>query len=188
MPEPNLGLDLNIELLLNVLLDTTKVYMEAFSISTDSIDITLEMLKKYQAFEQVTAYYMDSKDECVSYATFSFDWNKYELIYNTDDPDVILSRKSIISQTPKQILADASNIIKARVSEIKTERDVKYIKMVYSYTDKVWRNKTLLEKIRKEAGLTPLEKKIEFSPKIKGIDTKIVSSLTEKTLSINYTV
>ena len=186
MNELNLNLDLNLELSLTILLDTTKAYMEAFEITPSNMDISLDMLKKYQAFERITAYYMDTNNECVSFVTFNFDWDRYELIYRTEDPDLILTRKSIVSQTPKQILEDACKVIKKRVTEIREERKVTKIKMVYTYSDKVWNDKKILEKVREEANLSPCTTKIKFSSKMNGIDTKIVSSLTEKTLSVDY--
>lgn len=184
-----LDINLNIDVLLNNLIKTTEEYMTAFEIKSDSIQLSCEMLKKHQAFRQITAYYMDNKEECISFVIFSFDWNKYELIYQSDDPDVIIKRKSIAAQTPKQILEDACNVIKERIKKIKKDRDYKYLKMVYTYTDMVWNNKELLAKIRKEANLVPFDKKsIKYSDKIKGYATTIESSITENTLSIDFVV
>lgn len=181
-----LDLNLELDLLLDILDKTTRAYMEAFKLRPESIEISSEMIKKYQAFEAITAYYMNDCDECVSYVSFAFDWDKYGLVYNTDEPDILINRKSLLTQTPKKILEDACNIIKERVEKIRETRRVKYIKMVYTYTNKVWQDKELLEKIRKEANLSPQTSTIKFSPEIKGIDTQISSSLTEKTLSIDF--
>ena len=179
-------LDLNLELLLNILIDTTREYMEAFQITPKSIQMVLSMLEKHKAFKEITAYYMDDKNECVSFVSFTIDWKKYELQCKDDDPDIILNRKSISNQTPKQILESACKIINERVNEIKKERGVTNIKMVFTYSDKIAKDKDLMEQINKEANLVPHTGEIRKSNKINSVQTKIVSSITEKTLSIYY--
>lgn len=184
---PQLGLDLELEVLLDILDKTTREYMEAFEIDSHDIDLSCDILKKYQAFEKIVAFYMNGKDECISFVIFNFDWNKYELVYQSDDPDIILNRKSILTLTPKQILEDACKVIKERIKKIKDSRSFSYIKMVYYYSDKVWQNKELLEKIRRELNLVPFDKNsIVYSEKMKGYKTTIDSSITENTLSIDF--
>lgn len=181
-----LDIDLNLELLLNILLHTTQAYMEAFDIDQSDIDLSINLLEKYQAFKEMTAYYMDENEECVSYVTFKFDWDKYELQCNTEDPDIVMNRKYIIDRTPKQILMDACNVIKERVATIKKERGVTRIRLIYSYSDKVRQDNQLLKKVRSEGNLVPFKEKMKFSKKIHSIGTRILSSLTENTLTIEY--
>ena len=184
---PQIGLDLDLEILLDILDKTTREYMAAFEIDNHDIELSCEMLKKYQAFEKIVAFYMNSNDECISFVIFNFDWKNYELVYQSDDPDIVLSRKSIISLTPKQILEDACKVIKKRITSIKSTRGFSYIKMVYYYSDKVWQNKELLEKIRRELNLVPFDKNsITYSERMKGYKTTIDSSITEHTLSIDF--
>ena len=187
MSEIGLENELEVEVLLNILEATTREYMKAFGLKNDNIELNCEMIKKYQAFDRISAYYMDSKDECISFVMFNFDWKRYELICKSDDPEIAMRRKSISAMTPKQILEDACTIIKKRVEKIKSERDYQYIRMVYTYSDKVFNNKKLLEKVRKEANLVPFDKEsLKFSKKIDNYKTLIESSLTEKTLSIDF--
>ena len=182
----DLNLNLNLELLLNVLLQTTRAYMEVFDIIQSDIDLSINLLEKYQAFKEIAVYYMDKADECVSYVVFKFDWDKYELQYKTEDPDIIMNRKYIIDRTPKQILTDACNIIKERVSTIKREREVTHIRLIYTYSDKVRKDKQLLKRVRSEGNLVPFKEEIKLSEKINSIGTRIISSLTENTLTIDY--
>lgn len=181
--------ELEVEVLLNILEATTREYMKAFELEDDNIELNCEMIKKYQAFDRITAYYMDIDDECISFVMFNFDWDKYELLYQSDDPDIMMNRKSIITMTPKQILENACSVIEKRVEKIKDERNYKYIKMVYTYSDKVFNDIKLLEKVRKEANLVPFDKKsLKFSRKIDNYKTIIESSLTENTLSIDFVI
>ena len=58
--------------------------------------------------------------------------------------------------------------------------------MVFTYSDKIAKDKYLMEQINKEANLVPHTGEIRKSNKINSVQTKIVSSITEKTLSIYY--
>lgn len=186
IPKPNLDLDLNLEVLLSILLDTAQTYMEAFELDEESINLSISILKKYQAFKKITIYYFDAKNECVSFASFNFDWEQYKLNCTCDDPDIIINRKTIVSQTPKQILEEASTIIKKNVSDMKKERGVTRTRIVYTYSDALAIDNTLREKIREEGGFIPFTDNIIYSKKLDGIAVQVVSSLTENTLSINY--
>ena len=184
-----LDIGLEVEPLLDILDKTIDEYMKAFEIAQESITLSRKIQKEYQAFEKITAFYMDSQDTCISFVTFSFDWQKYKMIYKSDDPDVIISREETLSMTPKKILEDACTVITKRVQAIKAERDFKYVKMVYTYTDEVWKNKELLAKIREEAHLGPFNiNSIRYSDQLQGYQTTIKSSLSENTLAIDFVV
>jgi len=97
-----LNIDINIEISLNILVQTACAYMEAFEFPTDSIVLDCEMIKKYKAFKKIVVFYLDSKQEVIGYASLNFDWDNYKVNLNNDDPNVLLERKQIVAMTPKQ--------------------------------------------------------------------------------------
>jgi len=181
-----LGVSLEVGLLLELLDRTTKAYMKAFDVAQKDIEKISEMQKKYQAFEKVTVYYFDEVNEVVSYTIFTFDWEKYSVIYDSDDPDLVIKRKNTIAQTPERITADACSAIKTKIDSIKTNRNVKSISLIYTYSDNVYNNKELLDKVRKEANLGPHDpKSLKYSSKMRGTKIEIVPSTAEGTLAMN---
>ena len=68
------------------------------------------------------------------------------------------------------------------------QREVAYIKVVYYYSDEVWNNKAILEKVREEAHLKPFDGNIKFSDKMLGLGANIKSSLTENVLSMDFVI
>lgn len=188
MNNVNLGLNLQLNVLLELLLDTTKQYMEAFQLDPNEIDMSITMMEKYKAFRQVSAYYMNAQNKCVSYVIFNFDWNTYSLKYDTKDPDVLETRRQAQFATPANILREACNVIQNRVNAIKDKRNVTSIKMLFQYSDEVLKNSNLLEKVRTEAGLQPFTGKIEYSNEMNGLKTNIVPSITEDILSMDFTI
>lgn len=186
---PEIKNELEVEVLLEILDKTTRAYMGAFELERGSIELTSIMQKKYHAFKEIDAYYMDEKDECASYVIFSFDWERYEMQCQSDDPDIIISRNSINTMTPERILEDACNVISSRIKTVKRKRHIKYIRMVYTYSDSVRENIDLIDRIRKEANLVPFDKQsIVYSDRIKGYKTSIKSSESENTLAIDFIV
>lgn len=182
-----LDLDLDILILLNILDKTTRKYMEAFELKSDDIELCSEVLRNYQGFKKITAYYMNDKDECISFVIFSFDWEQYKLVYQTDDPDIIMNRKLIMSASPEQILKDACDTIKKKVNILKKERNYKYTRMVYTYADEIRNNKQIIDEIRKKGKLVPFKKdSINYSKEMEGYKTLIESSITENTLTIDF--
>lgn len=180
-----LDLDINISILLNILDKTTRKYMDAFEVGTAEIDFCSEVLVRYQGFKKITVYYMNDKGECISYVAFSFDWEKYRLTYQTNDPDVLIKRKTIVSASPEQILNDACEIINQKIKALKAERNFKYTRIAYTYADKI----SELEKIeiRKKGKLVPFNKNsIKYSKEMYGYITQIESSITENTLEIAF--
>lgn len=182
-----LDIDINILVLLDILNKTTKKYMNAFEINSFDIELCSEVQIQYQGFKKITAYYMNNNDECISFVTFSFDWEKYKLVYQTDDPDIIMTRNSIVAASPEQILTDACNIINNKIKTLKEERNYKYTRMVYTCSDEIRNNKQIIAEIRKKANFVPFDKNtIKYSQEMEGYKTLIESSITENTLSIDF--
>ena len=182
-----LKLTINIEVLLNILLDTTRAYMEAFEIPSSSIDLGCNLIEKYQAFDQISALYLDSSDKVIAFVSFKFDWESYKINVDSDDPDVLVNRKSIVGMTPKKILHDACEVIQKRVTEIKNERGYCGVKLLYYYSAKVRNDKELLQKIRTEAHLTPFDvRTLKYSQQLEGYQTSIESSTAEGVLSMDF--
>jgi hypothetical protein len=182
-----LNIDIEIELLLDILLKTTRTYMEAFEIPSDDIDMSCDMIKKYQAFRKIVALYLDSSDEVIAFVSFNYDWINYKVNLASNDPDVLIARKSILGMTPKRILEEACDVIKQKVHDIKSEREYCKLRLVYYYSDEVSNNAAILQKIRSEAGLVPFDlKTLKYSKKLEGYQTSISSSVAEKTLAIDF--
>jgi hypothetical protein len=187
--DTGIELELELQLLLEILIDTMRAYMKAFEVDDSNLSISDNMQRQYKAFKKITVYYIDEKNEVISWAVFEFDWENYKVRCSSDDSEILKKRHEIQLQTPAKILEGATIEIQSKVKKLKSERNFKMLKVVYTYTDEVWNDKKLLAKIRSEAGLVPFDKKtLKVSKKLKGYKESINSSLTENTMSIDFFV
>jgi hypothetical protein len=182
----DVGINIDIELSLRILLDTAEVYMRAFDFSEDTVKNILDMQQKYQAFNQVTCYYFDGSNECIAYVDFRFDWKQYKVICISDDPDVIRPRENIVGATPKKILEDVSNVIKKKLASIKAQRNYTKMSCRYFWSSEISSGDK--EIVRNRLNLVPIgsDDKIKFSDKMHIIAIPLDTSLTEQTLAVEF--
>lgn len=182
-------LDVNIEVALKILIETTLEYMKAFEFTESSMKIIESVLSKYKAFEKVTAYYMDADNKCISFVNICFDWDNYSIKTVESDAEIVNKRKTIISQTPRKILEEACKVIKQRVKSIKDERGFAQTWVVFTYTRQGSQDQDAMNYIKENTNLTPFDSNsIVYSEKMRGTVTEIIPSITESSLIIKYHV
>ena len=139
---------------LQVLYYVVRELASGFGVSEYSLETIKKGIIDRQILEKIWINYLNGEGKPVGRVTITIDWRKHQVYAKSDSGRSfqIDSTKSISEQVSR-----VYNILIGHTEELRKAFGVGEIRVRYSYTQDVWKNKKKLEEARKFLGTSPAE-------------------------------